>query len=175
MESIDVKEIVQPDIKVYWDKTGGFFGTDVRGDDYFTVSPYEKFLVISKDATYKVVPIDDKIFIDVNVLYINVFDPKIQFSMIYTDLSTNVPYAKKFKIAKFIANKIYSLCPSKKGVVQYLSTVPKEKVKIYYKKKAKQKVNQEIFDFNLIEEKSPAVRGNKVSPKEIEKIEKNGK
>jgi topoisomerase IV subunit A len=173
METIDVKEIVQPDVKVYWDKTGGFLGTDIRSDDYFSLSPYDKLLVISQDATYKVVPVDGKTFVDVNVMYIEVFNGKTQFAMIYTDLATNIPYAKKFKIAKFITNKIYNLCPSGKGKVQYLTTNMKEKVRIHYKKKPKQKVNEEIFDFNLIEEKSPSVRGNRVATKEIEKVDKS--
>jgi topoisomerase IV subunit A len=172
IEAIDIKEIVQPDVKVYWDKHGGFLGTDVKGDDCFSVSPFEKFLIISKNATYKVVGIESKVFIDTNVIYLEVYDPKKSFSLIYTELETKTPYVKKFKIEKFLTNKLYQLSPTGKGNVEYLSTNPADKVKVYYVKKPKQKVNQEIFDFATLEEKASGVRGNRVAQKEIDRVEK---
>ncbi|HOV15326.1 MAG TPA: DNA gyrase subunit A, partial [Spirochaetota bacterium] len=172
IETIDVKDIVQPDIKVYYDKNSGFFGTDVKGDITFSVSPFEKFLVINKNATYKVVGIDSKVFVDVDVLYIDIYSEKKLFNLIYTDLQTSTPYAKRFKIEKYLNNKIYNLSPSGKGRVEYLGVASKEKVKVHYIKKPKQKVNQEIFDFSTVEEKSALVKGIRVATKEIEKVEK---
>ncbi|OHD17817.1 MAG: DNA topoisomerase IV [Spirochaetes bacterium GWD1_27_9] len=170
-ETIDVKEIAQPDIKVYWDKQSGFLGTDVKGEDSFTVSQFEKFLIINTDATYKVIGIDSKTFIDTNAIYVDVFNPKKHFAVIYTDLETTTPYAKKFKIEKFLTNKVYQLSPSGKGKLEYIGTNVKAKVKVFYKKKPKQKVNEEVFDFSKLEEKGVLVWGNRVATKEIEKVE----
>ena len=108
------------------------FGTDVKGEVAFSVSPYEKFLIITKDATYKVVGIDNKTFVDVDALYIDLFDEKRLFTLIYTDLETQTPYAKKFKIEKYQTNKVYNLSPSGKGKIEYLGDNAKEKVKILY-------------------------------------------
>ncbi len=170
IEAIDVKNISQPDIKVYYDKNGGFFGTEVKGELSFSVSPFEKFIVVNKNATYKIVGIDSKVFVDVDVIYIEVYDEKKIFSLIYTDPISNTPYAKKFKIEKYLTNKIYNLSPSGKGKIEYFTLNPKEKVKIRYLKKPKQKINEENFDFSKIEEKSPSAKGIRVSTKEIESV-----
>ncbi len=178
MESISIKEVSRDDIKIYWDKKTGFFGTEVKGDYYFTGSAFDKFLIIAEDSTYKVVNVSDKVFVDIHLLYINKFDNKNFFSVIYTDLNTKISYAKKFKIDKFITNKVYRLAPSDKAKINYLSTSLNDKVMVYYEKKAKQKIKQEIFDFTKIELKSPGVRGNRVSTKtvaSIKKIEKGNK
>ena len=135
MDTISIKDIPAEEIKIFWDKKGGFLGTDVRGDHYFLATTFDKFLVISKDSTYKIISIDSKIFIDTNVIYINKFNPQKIFSVIYTDLESNLSYAKKFKIEKFITNKIYTIGSSNQGIIKYMSFDPEDKVMIYYKKK----------------------------------------
>jgi len=174
IETISIKEISRSDLKVYFDRQGGFFGTEVKGETYFTASDFDKFLVINANGLYKVVNVDDKIFVDTNVLYIDKIDPKKVFSCIYTDLDSNISYVKKFRVEKFITNKIYNIGPYEKMNINYLSTEPSDKVKITYVKKAKQKVNEEIFDFKEVEIKSASARGNKISSKVIEKVEKKG-
>lgn len=172
LEEISIKEVANYDIKVYWDKKGGFLGTDVKGDAAFIVSPFDKFIVFSKNGNYRIISPEGKNFVDIDVVYLDVYDPKRVYSIIYTDLETNTPYVKKFQIKKFLTNKIYNVSSTEKGVINYLTTSSKEKVKIIYVKKPKQKINEEIFDFSKIEIKSSNARGNRVSTKEIEKVVK---
>ncbi len=170
MDTISVKDIPAEEVKVFWDKNSGFFGTDVKGDHYFLSTTFEKFLVISKDSTYKIVPIEAKKFIDTNVIYINKFDPKKIFSLIYTDRDSNFSYAKKFKIEKFITNKVYNIGSANNGIINYISLDPKDKVTVYYKKKPRQKINDEVYDFSELEIKAVSARGNRVSSKIVNKI-----
>jgi topoisomerase-4 subunit A len=172
IDTIDVKEIAQPDIKVFWDRQGGFLGTDVKGDTVYTVSAFDKLLVFNANAQYRVVGIESRTFIDTNAVRVEIYDPKRVWSLIYTDLETGTPYAKKFAVEKFIKDKIYPLSPSQKGKIEYLSDNPKDKVKIKYKKKPKLKVTEEIFDFASLEEKGSLVKGNRVSTKEIDHVTK---
>ena len=172
MDTISIKDIPAEEIKIFWDKKGGFLGTDVRGDHYFLATTFDKFLVISKDSTYKIISIDSKIFIDTNVIYINKFNPQKIFSVIYTDLESNLSYAKKFKIEKFITNKIYTIGSSNQGIIKYMSFDPEDKVMIYYKKKPRQKINEEAYDFSQLEFKGVSARGNRVSTKEVSKVVK---
>ncbi|MCK4797339.1 MAG: DNA topoisomerase IV subunit A, partial [Spirochaetes bacterium] len=170
MDFISAKEISQPDTKVYWDKDTGFLGTDVKGGHYFIASAYDKFLVISSDSTYKVVSIESKKFIDTNVIYLNKFDPERVFSLMYKDLDTKISYVKKFRVEKFILNKVYNLGSTNNGKIDYISINPDAKVKVYYKKKKKQRVNEELFDFSNLEIKGSGAKGNRVSTKEVIKI-----
>lgn len=173
IDTISIRELAQQeDVKVYWDKNAGFLGTDVKADYYFTATPVDKFLVISNDFTYKFVSVDSKKFIDIKVAYINKFDPKRVFSLIYLDTKKNVYYAKKFRILKFVVNKIYSLAPNILGKIIYLSTGPNDVVNLHFEKKKGQKVKEKIFDFKDIEIKGASVRGNKVSSKRVVKVEK---
>ena len=133
---------------------------------------FEKFLVISKDSTYKIISIESKKFIDTNVIYINKFDPKKIFSVIYTDRDSNFSYAKKFKIEKFITNKVYNIGTTNNGIINYISLDPKDKVNVYYKKKPKQKINEIVYDFSTLEIKGVSARGNRVSSKIVNKVTK---
>ncbi|MBR6060526.1 MAG: DNA topoisomerase IV subunit A, partial [Spirochaetales bacterium] len=172
-KTVTVKEIEKDiDVNVYWDKKGGFLGTDVKSDTVLTALPGEKFLVICKDATYKVVGIESKIFIDTTAMYVEKFDEKKVFCLIYTDLATNTAYSKKFKIEKFLTNKVYNLSPSAKGRIEYLSVNPKQKVVLHYVKKPKQKINEEPFSFADVEIKGYGIKGNKVctGSKELESV-----
>lgn len=170
IKPIDIKEIAQPSVKVYWDKERGFLGTDVKGEISFNVSSYEKFLVINDDFTYRVVPVTDKIFVDTNVLFLDLFDENRVFSLIYTDLANMISYAKKFQIKKFITNKIYTLSPIEKCKINFLSTDNDPIVEIKFVKKPKIKVTNMIYKFKDIEIKGVTSRGNKVSSKEIEEV-----
>lgn len=172
MDTISVKDIPAEEMKVFWDKSNGFFGTDVKGDHYFLAAAFEKFLVISKDSTYKIISIESKKFIDTNVIYIDKFDPKKTFSVIYTDLDSSFSYAKKFKIEKFITNKVYSIGSANKGSINYISFDPKDKITVFYKKKPRQKINEEVFDFSTLELKGVSARGNRISSKIVSKITK---
>ncbi len=170
-KAVTIKEIEKDiDIKVYWDKKGGFLGTDVKSDDFFNALPSDKFLVILSNGTFKVVGVDGKTFIDPTAIFVDKFDEKRTFSVIYRDMESNVCYAKKFRIEKFVTNKVYNLCPSGKGKIEYLSTNPKQKVVLHFVKKPKQKINEEAFSFADLEVKGYAVKGNKASSKEIEKV-----
>lgn len=172
IESIDKKEISVSDIKVYWDKTGGFLGTEAKGDTSFTVSPYEKFLVISHDFTYKVISIDNKVFIDTHTVFLDLFDENRVFSLIYTDLESMISYVKKFQIKKFITNRSYQLAPVNNARINYLSINPDDIVSIKFVKKKNQKVNSMLYDFKNLEIKGVSARGNKVSNKRVEKVVK---
>ena len=172
MNSISLRDISQSDSKVFWDKKNGFLGTAVRGDHYFLMSPFDKFFVLSNDCTYSVIPVDNKKFIDANVVYLNKVDDEKIFSVIYKDLDSNISYAKKFKIEKFILNKVYSLASVKNGNIDYFSENQDEKVRVYYKKKKNQRINQETFDFTKIDIKGVMAVGNRVSKKEIRTVKR---
>ena len=172
MDTISIKDIPAEEIKIFWDKKGGFLGTDVRGDHYFLATTFDKFLVISKDSTYKIISIDSKTFVDTNVVYINKFNPQKIFSVIYTDLESNISYAKKFKIEKFITNKVYSIGSANKSILNYMTFDPEDKVRVHYKKKPRQKINEEVYDFSQLELKGVSARGNRVSTKEVSKVVK---
>jgi topoisomerase-4 subunit A len=172
IETISVRDVAQPDVKIYWDRESGFFGTDVKGGHYFEGTAYDKFLAVSSDGTYKVVGVDKRAFIDTNVIYLDKYDENRVFCMIYTDIEKKQSYAKKFSVPKFITNKVYNLSPCEKKQVDFMEPGDDLLVTVRYKKKPRQKVNSEEYDFTALDKKGASARGNRVSNKEVVSIKK---
>lgn len=172
IESIDKSDIKLPDVKVGWDKESGFFGKDVKSETIFTVSPLTKFIVFDRRGFFKVISIEDKTFIDVNVLYLDVIDEKRIYTVIYKDLSLQTSYVKRFQFSKYILNKEYKLAPAKEFQVQYFSIRQNPVVTVHYEKKPRQKVNSEVQDLSKIQVKAYNIKGNRVSTKTVKRVVK---
>ncbi len=171
MKTLSVKEIKQPDIKIFFNKETGFIGTDVKGDIQLTMCPQDKIIAFTKNGIFKIFPPESKVFVDSGALFVDVFNKERIYCAIYTDVKEQVSYIKKFQVQQFIQNKEYPFTKGNECVVNYFSTVEKEKIKISYIKKPKQKVNEEIFNTADIAVKGYSVLGNKLTTKEIKGIE----
>ncbi|AHH07999.1 DNA topoisomerase IV subunit A [Borrelia anserina] len=112
IKSKSVKEIATKNMKVYLNLKSGFVGTSlIDGDFIGNASYYDKILIFRKNS-YILKNIEDKTFIDknnVNVLVYDINNSKDQvFSIIYLNKSDNFYYVKRFRIDKFITDKVYN-------------------------------------------------------------------
>ncbi|AHE62383.1 DNA topoisomerase IV subunit A [Borrelia parkeri] len=111
IKSKNVKEIATKNMKVYLNLKAGFVGTSlIDGEFIGNASYYDKILIFKKNS-YVLKNIEDKTFIDknnVNVLVYDINNSKDQiFSIIYQNKADNFYYVKRFKIDKFITDKVY--------------------------------------------------------------------
>lgn len=169
---VDTSEIKLPESKVYFNLETGFAGTDVKSENPpLLLKPKDKIIVFNKRGTFKVIPIEGKTFIDTDVLYINVFDAERTYTLIYTDLDKNITFIKRFKINSFMQNKEYSFVKAENAKINYFSVLPEERLKFYFVKKPKQKINEEVVDTKILDVKSYSSLGVRVGAgKEVEKI-----
>lgn len=169
---VDTSEIKLPESKVYFNLETGFAGTDVKSENPpLLLKPKDKIIVFNKCGTFKVIPIEGKTFIDTDVLYINVFDAERTYTLIYTDLDKNITFIKRFKINSFMQNKEYSFVKAENAKINYFSVLPEERLKFYFVKKPKQKINEEVVDTKILDVKSYSSLGVRVGAgKEVEKI-----
>lgn len=173
IKTVSVKELKQPDNKVFWNRETGFIGTEVKSDlPPLVLSPQDKMIVFRQKGVFKIIPVDGKIFVDTDILYLDTFDPNRVYTVIYTDISTGVSFIKRFQVTSFIQNKEYSFVKTASPKVEYFSICLQEKLKVSYVKKPKQKINEEVFDTKELEIKGYSTLGNRFSAKEIEKIQK---
>lgn len=110
IEELDVKEIGRKTIRVGYDPEGGFLGTRVSGKESIECSNYDKLLIFYEDGSYKVVPIPEKEYIHTQELppvWIGVADKESILNVIYKDLKSQFPYAKRFVVKQFIMEKVY--------------------------------------------------------------------
>lgn len=68
-------------------------------------------------------------------------------------------------------NKEYCFVKAENMKIKYFSVLPEERLKFYFVKKPKQKINEEVVDTKILEVKSYGTLGVRVGAgKEVEKI-----
>jgi len=115
-EKVDVKEAAQRNLKLYYNDSTGYLGTNASGGkSMFDVSIYDKILVIRKSGAFSVIKIPDKLFVDTGMLFCSLAEKEILsrtvFTAVYKDNESGNPFIKRCQIEKFIMGKGYSLVP----------------------------------------------------------------
>ncbi|ACH94301.1 DNA topoisomerase IV subunit A [Borrelia recurrentis] len=111
IESKNAREIATKNMKIYVSLKAGFVGTSlIDGEFIGNASYYDKILIFKKDS-YILKNIEDKTFIEKNNVSVLVYDinnSKEQvFSIIYLNKVDNFYYVKRFRIDKFLTDKVY--------------------------------------------------------------------
>ncbi len=164
-DKIDVKAVALNNIKVGWDKKNCFVGTAVKSDDTVTCNEYDKLLCIERNSTYKIINITEKAFIG-RLLYFCKYDKDLLFNIVYRDKETDICYAKRARIPKFIADKEYVIAPEG-SKLEIINTRPNYVYECIFEGKSKQKQKSVLLDFSQIPERGTKSRGIKISSKKI--------
>lgn len=129
-DSVDATKVIESNLKLYHNVADGFIGTGLKPSESTFIcncSEIDEILVIYKSGQYKVVKVADKIFVDKDVLYINVYrksDQRTIYNVVYRDgKGAMAPhYIKRFNITGVQRDKIYDLTLGKPGSkIAYLS------------------------------------------------------
>jgi topoisomerase-4 subunit A len=108
---INVKQVALRHLKAGFDPSGGFLGTSIKGEFSYNVSEYDRFVFFLDNGTYRVIPVQDKYFIDGKVLYCGVLDKARVFTAVYREKETRIAYIKRFRVESFILDKEYRFVP----------------------------------------------------------------
>jgi topoisomerase-4 subunit A len=169
---IDRKAIATKKVKVGFDPQGGFIGTKVTGGTQLECTNFDKLLILYKGGSYSVINIPEKQYVhqDGNkVIYVGVADKKTIFNLVYKDQGTNLCFAKRFVVDKFILDKSYPYLEPKQEV-EFLSTEAAPKVELAYIPKAKQKNSKEVIDLTEFAVRKAATKGFKLSNQQVKKV-----
>ncbi|WKC89582.1 DNA topoisomerase IV subunit A [Borreliella finlandensis] len=111
IKSKNVKEIATKNMKVYLNLAEGFVGTSLFDGEFIGNASYYDKILVFRENSYVLKNIEDKTFIDkknVCALVYDINNSKEQiFSIIYFNRLDNFYYVKRFKIDKFITDKVY--------------------------------------------------------------------
>jgi len=172
-EAVDVRAVARQTIKVAYDPETGFFGSEVKGSKYqFTVSEYDKILLVSRDGSFRIIAPEDKVFIPAPVIHAEVFDPDkgSAFTVVYRD-KAKITWAKKIHIRAFIRDREYELIKDKEGRVDYL--IPgdcNDTIHVDFAPAKRQRVHEAEFDLSVLEVTGVTARGRRVAPKPVSKV-----
>lgn len=169
---VDVKEVARRNLSLRYDPSSGYLGTSVSGgQELFTVSSFDRVLVIRRTGSYSVTNAPDKLFVDKGLLHCMIADKEtlsaMVFSLIYRDPGNGHPYIKRFKIEGFILNKDYFLAPDGAEILAF-DTRENAEFSLHYVKKPRQKVKDEAFVLSDFAVKGLKAMGVRLAHHEVE-------
>lgn len=179
-DNIEATTVVEANEKLYINREEGFIGTGLKKDEYVcNCSNIDDILIIYKDGKYKVVKVQEKMFIGngKNVLHIQVFkrnDSRTIYNIIYQNGKGGVYFMKRCAITGVTRDKEYDLTPGKPGTkIMWFSANSNgeaEVVKVTLKPKARLKTLQFDVDFGELAIKGKQSQGNIVTKNEVHRF-----
>lgn len=177
-DNIEAAQVAEANEKLYINREEGFIGTALKKDEFVcNCSSIDEIIIFYRDGRYKVVKVAEKLFVDKNILYINVFkrgDERTIYNAIYQDGKGGTFYMKRFAVTGITRDKEYNLTMGAPGSrVTWFSANPNgeaEIVKVTLKPKPRLKTLQIDVDFSELAIKGKQSRGNIVTRNEVHRF-----
>lgn len=128
-DSIEAAKVAEANKRFYHDEEGGFIGTGLKDKKFlFTCSDIDDILVIYKSGKYKIVKVQEKLFVDKNIKHIGIFkkgDKRTIYNVIYLNGKGGSSYMKRFYITGLTREKEYDITKGLPGSkLHYLTCNP---------------------------------------------------
>lgn len=184
-DSIEAANVAEANEKLYINTEEGFAGTNLKllgnnPDKIQYIAPcseLDDIIIFYKDGRYKVCKVQNKMFVDKNVIYINVFkrnDLRTIYNVIYQDGKGGTYYQKRFNVTGMTRDKEYNVTQGKPGSkIVWFTANPNgeaEVVKVTLKPKPRLKSLFIEVDFSQMAIKGKAAMGNIVTKNEVHRI-----
>ncbi len=165
------KRDVAEAVEVGWDKQSGFIGTSVKSNHTISCSSVDKLVLFRKDGRYQVIKVPEKLFVGKDVMRMELLDTKATYNLIYAEGESQVCFAKRFRVEKFILEKEYRLFTKARGAkILHLSAGPGVMLEALFVPTPRLRKTRELVLFDSLLVKGAQARGNRVSDKPIDKI-----
>ena len=166
-ETIEATRVVATNKKLYVDREGGFFGTELKGGEFVAeCSDIDEVIVILRDGRYMISVVAEKRFFDKDILYINVFnrnDQRTIYNVVYVD-AKGISYVKRCAITGVIRDKEYNLTSGDaRAKILYMSVNPNgeaECVHVHVTGALRLRNTDIDFDFGTLAIRGRDARGN---------------
>lgn len=177
-DNIEAATVAEANEKLYINREEGFIGTGLKKDEYVcNCSSIDDIIIFYKDGKYKIVKVQEKMFVGKNILYLNVFkrnDVRTIYNVIYQDGRGGIFYMKRFAVTGVTRDKEYDLTKSKPGTkIHWFTANPNgeaEVVKVTLKPKPRLKTLQFDVDFSELAIKGKQSQGNIVTKNEVHRF-----
>ncbi|WP_235298734.1 DNA gyrase/topoisomerase IV subunit A [Portibacter marinus] len=178
LESIEARQVVANNAKLYANFKEGFIGTGLKKDEYIgPCSDIDDIIAFKKDGTFQVSRIADKVFVGKDIIHTAVWkkgDDRTTYNLLYVDAKTGRTMAKRFQVNSITRDKSYDLTKKAPGSkVLYFTSNPNgetETVQIQLSPGCKAKKKVFDFDFAEIAIKGRGAGGNIVTKYPVKKV-----
>ncbi len=128
-DSIEATKVAEANKRLYYDAEGGFIGTGLKDKEFrFTCSDIDDILVIYRDGTYKIVRVQEKLYVGKKIQFLGIFkksDKRTIYNVIYRNGKHGNYYMKRFYITGLTRDKEYNITKGVEGSrIEYLTCNP---------------------------------------------------
>ena len=170
--------VAETNEKLYINREEGFIGTGLKKDEFVcNCSDIDDVIIFYRDGKYKVVRVQDKLFVGKNILYVNVFkknDKRTIYNVIYRDGKDGYHYIKRFNVTSMIRDREYDVTQGTPGsrIVYFTANPNGEAETVKVTLRPNPRIKKLVFerDFSGIGIKGRQSMGNLLTKYEVHKI-----
>lgn len=164
---VDKRKAQEKQVEIGVDRKAGFVGLNVDGEEKLSCSNLDRVVILYEDGVYKVVPVDDRVYIgrEAKINGVYVFNKDTVFSCIFREKDTGISYIKRFSVHQFILEKEYRFFDEGQELLFLSTGVCKLLVQLVPKPKQRvSSIEVVIEDFRV---KGAQAQGVRLSPRPV--------
>lgn len=178
-DNIEVRHVAVANEKLYVNKKEGFIGYGLKKDEYVAdCSDIDDVIVFRKDGKYKVVQIQDKLFVGKDIIHVDVWkkgDERKIYHVIYCAPESNKNYVKRFAVKAITRDREYDVTNGEKNskllYFNFHNNSESEIITVHLSQNCRAKIKIFDFDFGELAIKGRSSQGNVLTKYPIKKIE----
>ena len=178
LETIEAKQVIMNNEKLYVNREEGFVGKGLKKDEFVCdCSDLDDIIAFTREGKMKVVKVTDKAFIGKGIIHVAIFkknDERTTYNMIYRDGPKGITFMKRFNVVGVTRDKEYDLGKGSPGTEVFWFTVnpngEAEKVVVHLRQVSGLRKYDIDVDFSEMQIKSRSSVGNivtKYAPKKV--------
>jgi topoisomerase-4 subunit A len=178
-ETIEIKQVVANNTRLYANREEGFIGSSLKKDEFvFECSDIDDIIVFTRAGLMMVTKVGDKKFVGKDIIHIAVWnksDERTTYNMVYYDGKSKRTFAKRFNVASITRDKEYDLTQATTGtkVLFFTANANAETdiVKVQLHPNSSARIKEFEYDFAVLDIKGRNALGNILTKFPIRKVE----
>jgi topoisomerase-4 subunit A len=178
-ETIEVKQVVANNTRLYVNKAEGFIGSSLKKDEFvFECSDLDDIVVFTRSGKLVVTKVGDKKFVGKDIMHIAVWkksDERTTYNVVYYDGASKRTFAKRFNVTSITRDKEYDIAQGSTGSkILYFTenqNAETEIVKVQLHPNSSARIKEFEFDFATLDIKGRQAIGNIVTKFPVRKVE----
>jgi topoisomerase-4 subunit A len=167
-DEVEAKDVAFKAFKVSYDREKGYIGYKAGGEEFkMDCTRFDKLLLVFKDGHYKMVELQEKLFVGPDLVYCGLPERDRVFTCAYTNREAS--YLKRFTFGGMILDREY-FCIQEKSRILYFEPDTPAQLYIKYRAVPHQKISQQICKPAELEVRGAKSRGNQISIKDVQSV-----
>ena len=178
LATIEAKQVIMANEKLYVDREEGFVGTGLKKNEFVCeCSDLDDIIAFTREGRMKVFKADEKVFVGKDIIHVAIFkknDDRTIYNMIYRDGPKGITFMKRFNVTGVTRDKEYDLTKGTPGSEVFWFTVnphgEAEKVQVNLRKVSGVRKLEIDVDFAELDVKGRGAVGNIITKYTVKNV-----